>query len=160
MVPVFSFIAWSGIGKTTYLEQLTAELKSRGLRVAVLKHDAHRFEIDKQGKDSQRFAAAGADVVAIADAEKWALLEYRPASFEDILAKITDVDMVLVEGWHNDAKNPVLVHRAAAGKPLKLDPRTCFAVVSDTPLETAGRPLFPLDNPVPMADYLVDRLNR
>lgn len=160
MAPVFSFIAWSGTGKTTYLERLTAELKARGLRVAVLKHDAHRFDIDREGKDSQRFAAAGADVVAIADGEKWALMEYRPVSFDGILAKITDVDLILAEGWHSEARNPIVVYRAASGKPPKLDPRTCLAAVSDVPLETGDRPLFPLDDPSPMAEYLIRFLGR
>ena len=159
MIPVFSFVSWSGTGKTTYLERLTAELKSRGVRVAVLKHDAHRFELDKKGKDSQRFAAAGADVVAIADGEKWALMEYRPVSLDGILARITDVDLILVEGWHDDARNPIVVHRAAAGRPPKLAPRDCLAAVSDVPLETGGAPLFPLDDPAPMADFLTGFLS-
>ena len=160
MAPVFSFIAWSGTGKTTYLERLTAELKSRGIRVAVLKHDAHRFDLDREGKDTQRFAAAGADVVAIADGEKWALMEYRPVSFDGILTRITDVDLILAEGWHSEARNPIMLHRAAAGKPPKLDPRICLAAVSDVPLETGGKPLFPLDDPAPMADFLIRFLGR
>ena len=155
MIPVFSFIAWSGTGKTTYLEALTAELKRRGLRVAAVKHDAHRFDIDREGKDSHRLAAAGADVVAVADGEKCALLEYRPVDFAALLSKITGVDVILVEGWHEAAPNPIVVHRSALGQPPRLDPADCIAAVSDVPLETGGRPLFPLDDPVPMAEFLM-----
>jgi len=155
MVPVFSLIAWSGTGKTTYLESLIGELKRRGVRVAVVKHDAHRFDIDKEGKDSWRFARAGADVVAVADVEKCALMEYRPVSLNTLLDKITGVDLVLVEGWHADAPHPIVVHRAASGKPPKLDPKTCFAAVSDALPDAGDTPVFPLDDPAPMADFLL-----
>ena len=158
--PVFSFIAWSGTGKTTYLTALTSALKARGLRVAVVKHDAHRFDIDRDGKDSRRFADAGADAVAIADSEKWALMDYRPITLDSLLSKLTDIDLVLVEGWHSDAENPIVLHRAATGTVPKLSPADCVAVVSDVPLETFGKPLFPLDDPVPMATWLQEQLDR
>ncbi|MCD8374435.1 MAG: molybdopterin-guanine dinucleotide biosynthesis protein B, partial [Oscillospiraceae bacterium] len=76
-IPCFTFVAYSNTGKTTYIERLIAELKSRGVRVGALKHDAHEFEIDKPGKDSWRFARAGADVVAVASATKAAVMDYR-----------------------------------------------------------------------------------
>ena len=155
MPRVYSFIAWSGTGKTGYLEKLIAALKARGVRVAAVKHDGHRFDIDKEGKDSWRFAAAGADVVAIADAEKCAVMEYRPRSLAEILAQIRDVDVVLVEGWHTEAPNPILLHRAATGQPPKLNPADCFAVVTDAPLDAAGRPAFPLDDAEPLAEFLL-----
>lgn len=155
MIPVFSFIAWSGTGKTTYLESLIAELKRRGVRVAVVKHDAHSFTLDREGKDSHRFADAGAEVVAVADSGKWALMEYRPVGFEELLSKITGVDLILVEGWHRYAQNSIVLHRAACGQAPKMDPADCIAAVSDVPLETGGKPLFPLDDPVPMAEFLM-----
>ena len=154
MPRVYSFIAWSGTGKTTYLERLIAALKARGLRVAAVKHDAHRFDIDREGKDSWRFARAGADVVAVADGEKCAVMEYRPVRLETLLARLPDVDIVLVEGWHEEAGNPILLYRAAAGKAPKLPPADCFAVVSDAPLDAGDRPCFPLDDPAPLAEFL------
>lgn len=158
MIPYYSFVAYSGAGKTSYLEKLIAELKRRGVRVAVVKHDAHRFEIDKEGKDSWRFAQAGADVVAVADGEKCALMEYRPVPLEKLLSKIEGVDLILVEGWHSEAKNTVALYRASSGSGLKANPRGCAAVVSDTPLDTGDVPLFPLDDPAPMASFLLARL--
>ena len=155
MIPVFSFIAWSGTGKTTYLERLVTALTARGIRTAVIKHDAHRLALDKPGKDSYRFAAAGARVVALSDSESCAVLEYRPVSFDALLEKITDVDLILVEGWHENARNPIVVHRAAAGQSPKLNPADCIAAVSDVPLETGGKPLFPLDDPAPMVSFLL-----
>lgn len=158
MPNVYSFIAWSGTGKTTYLERLIAILKTRGARVAAVKHDAHRFDADREGKDSWRFAQAGAEVVAVADGEKCAVMEYRPVSLDALLSRIRDVDLVLVEGWHEEAGNPILLHRAATHKAPKLPPSDCFAVVSDVPLETGGRPCFPLDDPEPLADFLLSQL--
>ncbi len=158
MPRVFSFIAWSGTGKTTYLERLIAALKARGLRVAAVKHDAHRLELDREGKDSWRFARAGADIVAVADAEKCAVMEYRPVSFADLCSRIRGVDLILAEGWHAEAEKPILLYRAAAGKPPKLPPERCFAVVSDAPLPGAGSvPCFPLDDPAPLAEFLISQ---
>ena len=155
MPRVFSFIAWSGTGKTTYLEGLIAALKARGVRVAAVKHDGHRLDLDREGKDSWRFARAGADVVAVADAEKCAVFDYRPRALSDILGQLRDVDIVLVEGWHAEAERPILLHRAAAGKPPKLPYADCFAVVTDAPLDCGDRPTFPLDDPEKLADFLL-----
>ncbi len=160
MPPVFSFIAWSGTGKTTYLEGLIAALKARGLRVAAVKHDAHRLTLDREGKDSWRFARAGADVVAVADGEKCAVMEYRPVHLEALITQIRDVDLILVEGWHEEAGNPILIHRAETQRAPKLPPDQCFAVVSDIPLDSGGRPGFPLDDPAPLADFLAAQIQK
>lgn len=154
MTPTFSFIAWSGTGKTSYLEKLIAELKKRGVRVAVIKHDGHSFDIDREGKDSWRFARAGADMVAVADGEKCAVMEYRPTPLSRILAGIHDVDLILIEGWHAEAENAIVLHRAATGKPPKLDPETCIAAVTDVDLGCTV-PQFPLDDVAPMAEFLI-----
>lgn len=155
MTPVFSFIAYSDTGKTTYLTALIAELSRRGLRVGALKHDAHEFEIDSPGKDSWRFARAGAAVVAVASRTKCAVMDYRPVSFAETLSRMKDVDLIIVEGWHCEAENRIALYRSGSGKPLKLEPEQCLAVVSDVPLDTGATPLFPLDDVRPMADFLV-----
>ncbi len=158
MPKVYSFIAWSGTGKTTYLERLIAALKARGVSVAAVKHDAHRFDADREGKDSWRFAKAGAEVVAVADGEKCAVFEYRPVSLAGLLARLPETDIVLVEGWHAEAGNAIVLHRAATGKPPKLSPADCVAVVTDAPMLAAGRPCFPLDDPAPLADWLTRQM--
>ena len=88
LVPIITFVGKSGTGKTTLLEQLIPMLKARGLRLAVLKHDAHHFEMDKPGKDTYRFTAAGADVVTISNAEKFAMIEQpeQELSLRDIIS--------------------------------------------------------------------------
>lgn len=158
MTPVFSFIAYSNTGKTTYLTELIAELTRRGFRVGAVKHDAHEFEIDREGKDSWRFARAGAAVVAVASQTKCAVMDYRPVSFADTVSRIRDVDIILAEGWHSEAEHPIAVYRAGSGKPLKLPAEECLAVVSDAPLDTGDTPCFPLDNAGAMADFLVSKL--
>ena len=157
MIPVFHFTAYSNTGKTTYLEKLIAELTGRGVRVAAVKHDAHKLELDKPGKDSWRFAQAGAETVAVSSAEKCAVMIYRPMELEEILSHIRGVDLVLVEGWHSQAQNLIVLYRSGSGQGLRADPAGCLAVVSDVPLDTGGAPLFPLDDVVPMADFLLEK---
>ena len=158
MIPCFSFVAWSGTGKTTYLEALVAELARRGLRVAAIKHDAHRLELDREGKDSWRFARAGAAVTAVADREKFALMEYRGVTLAELVERVRDVDLVLVEGWHTEAENVITLCRSGSGKGFKIPPEQALAAVSDIPPEAAGARWFPLDDPAPLADFLAERI--
>lgn len=160
MTPVFSFIAYSNTGKTTYIAALIAELSRRGVRVGAIKHDAHEFEIDRPGKDSWRFARAGASVVAVASGSKCAVMDYRAVSFAETVSRIKDVDIIIAEGWHGECENSIAVYRSDSGKPLKLRPSECLAVVSDVPLDTGATPLFPLDDVCPMADFLVSKLEK
>ena len=76
-IPLIAFSAYSGAGKTTLIEKLIVELKAQGLRLAVVKHDGHDFEIDHEGKDSWRFAQAGADMTVICSDERTAVIEQR-----------------------------------------------------------------------------------
>src|SRR3990172_8679611 len=97
-----SFIAKSGTGKTTLLEKVIAELKRRGDRVGVVKHDAHRFDIDHPGKDSHRLTAAGADTMLITSPEKLAMVKKHTQAppLEEVLENyLPDMDIVLTEGF-------------------------------------------------------------
>jgi len=158
MVSYYSFIAYSGTGKTTYIEKLIAELKSRGIKVAAIKHDAHEFEIDKKGKDSWRFAQAGADTVTVASQTKCAVMYYYPVSLQEILNQVKGADLILVEGWHEEAPNKILVHRISSGLEPKLAYNDCIAVVCDEMPDTGKVPLFPIDDPAPMADFLAQKI--
>jgi len=156
-IPIFSFVAYSGTGKTTLLEKLIAELRSRGLRVAVIKHDAHEFDIDHEGKDSWRFTRAGAEVTVIASETKAAVIENRPVHIEKLLGMITDVDLILTEGYKSGAWPKIAVSRSATGKPLPVPPGECFAVVTDAPVQ-AETPCFDLDDVCGLADLIVGAL--
>lgn len=129
---------WSGAGKTTLIEQLIPWLTARGLRVSVVKHAHHRFDIDRPGKDSWRHREAGASEVLITSAGRWALLhELRDEAEPTLatqLARLAPCDLVLVEGYR-DADLPKLeVHRPAVGQRLLApsDPAV-VAVATDLP---------------------------
>lgn len=137
-VPIITFVGKSGTGKTTLLEQLIPMLKAHGLRLAVLKHDAHHFEMDKPGKDTYRFTAAGADVVTISNAEKFAMIEQPPQelSLRDIIARLPQVDLVLTEGYKKSRYPKIEIHRAALHRPLLASPEELLAILTDEPVDS------------------------
>lgn len=153
-IPVYSFVAYSGTGKTTLLEKLVAELKRRGLRVAAVKHDAHDFDIDHEGKDSWRFTRAGADVTAIISGEKTAIMENRPLDFDALINKIADVDIILTEGYKYGAWPKIGIRREATGNPLPVPADECLAVMSDVP-ENTDKPCFGLEDIGGLADFII-----
>lgn len=153
-IPVYSVVAYSGTGKTTMLEKLVAELKARCIRVAVVKHDAHEFEIDHEGKDTWRFSTAGADVVAITSSTKSAVMENRPASVEAVIARILDVDIIITEGYKTGSFPKIALRREATGNGFAVAPKTCVAVMSDTPVNF-NIPAFALDDIPGLADFLL-----
>ena len=120
-IPVIAFAAYSGTGKTTLIEKLVRELKHRGVRLAVIKHDGHKFEIDHEGKDSWRFSKAGADITMISSTEKTAYVEYGELSLEQLLGMVHGVDLILVEGYKNKNLPQIGIARAATGKGFLLN---------------------------------------
>lgn len=142
--PIVCFVGRSGAGKTTVIESVVAELKRRGLKVGVIKHDAHDFEMDRPGKDTWRFSQAGADAVAISSPRKVALIERveREWPLDEVVALLRErVDIVLAEGYKRDASKPkVEVSRAEIGGPLLCSDEELWAVVADwAPPTTAPR---------------------
>ena len=159
--PIITFVGKSGTGKTTFLEKLIPVLKARGLRLAVLKHDAHRFEMDKPGKDTYRFTAAGADVVTISDTDKFALIEQPPAelSLEEIITRLPEVDLVLTEGYKQNPYPKIEIHRAVLDRPLLASPEQLLAVMTDEPLEI-NAPQLPLEDVSGCAERILAYLAR
>lgn len=156
-IPAIAFSAWSGTGKTTLVEKLIYELKSRGLRIAAIKHDAHRFEIDKEGKDSWRFTHAGADMTIVSSPEKTAIIETRERSLADNLSMIHDVDLILVEGWKNEQLPRIGISRKATGKGLPATPESYIAIVTDEEYENCPVPVFGLEQIIAIADFIVEK---
>jgi molybdopterin-guanine dinucleotide biosynthesis protein B len=155
-VPVISIVGNSGAGKTTFLEKLIREFKSRGYRVAAIKHDAHNFEMDRPGKDTYRLAEAGSDVVMISAGRKLALLESvdeeRPLS--ELVEMVSDrVDIVLTEGYRRAAKAKIEVSRRDYGHDLVTPPQELFALVTDRQFDLPV-PEFGLDEAPGVADYI------
>ena len=158
-----SFVAKSGTGKTTLLEKVIVELKKRGYRIGVIKHDAHRFDIDHPGKDSHRLTAAGADTMLISSPEKLAVVKKHTASppIEELIATyFGDVDIVLTEGFKMSGMPKIEVHRRERSSTLlcrgEHDDPTLLAVASDEPL-LLDVPVLELNDPVAVADFIVAR---
>lgn len=158
-IPVITIIGLSGSGKTTLLEKLIRELKQRGYRIATIKHHSHAgFEIDQPGKDSWRFAQAGSDHVVIAAPDKIASYRIldRELRLDEIVADITGVNIILVEGYRHERKPTLEVVRSNKDASLISHPADRFAIASDTPLEV-GVPWFHRDDVLGIAD-LIERL--
>lgn len=158
---VIGLAGWSGSGKTTLISKVLPCLIGRGLRVSTLKHAHHGFDLDKPGKDSFVHRAAGATEVIISSAKRWAILhELREEEEWDLgalLAKMSAVDLVLVEGFKRDAFPKIEIHRAENGKPLlhPEDPHI-VAIAADTALPQARVPVIDLNN----IDVIADALQR
>ena len=139
--PVFGVTGWKNSGKTTMVERLVAELTGRGRRVSTVKHAHHTVDIDHKGRDSHRHRMAGASQVLVASGRRWALMhELRGAPeppFRELLAKMSPVDLLIVEGFKADHHPKIEVHRAANGKPLMFptDP-TVVGVAADIAVDT------------------------
>ncbi|MBV8849284.1 MAG: molybdopterin-guanine dinucleotide biosynthesis protein B [Methylobacteriaceae bacterium] len=135
---VIGFAGWSGSGKTTLITKLIPALIARGISVSTLKHAHHSFEVDKPGKDSYLHREAGAREVLVASANRWALMrELRGGeepSLADLLARLSAVDLVIVEGFKRGAHAKIEVNRAETKKPFLFpEDRNIVAVVGDVP---------------------------
>lgn len=152
---VFVFAAYANTGKTSYLCGLIAALKAKGLRVAVVKdgHD-HAPMLDRPGTDSDRLRKAGADAVALCTDELSALMWPGRQPLGDMLARL-DADIILLEGFKQEKYPQIGLYRAASRQPLPAPPESYIALITDTPFE-AALPQFPLDNPAPLAQFLME----
>lgn len=157
---VFGLAGWSGSGKTTLLLGLVPLLTGRGLRVSTMKHAHHAFDVDKPGKDSFRHREAGATEVMVASTQRWALMhesrgEDEP-SVEELIARMTPVDLLLIEGFKRHSHPKIEVHRPSLGKPaLWPEDSDIVGVASDAALEGVTLPLLPLDDHAAICDFIL-----
>jgi molybdopterin-guanine dinucleotide biosynthesis adapter protein len=148
---IIGLAGWSGSGKTTLVTKVIPVLAGRGLKIATVKHAHHEFDIDQPGKDSWLHRQAGASEVAIVSSRRWAIVhelrdEPEPPLGE-VLAKLSPVDLVIVEGFKRHAHPKLEVYRAAVGKPLLHPDDDCIvAVATDAPLKDAQVPVLMLDD--------------
>ncbi len=144
------------------ITRLIPEFRGRGLTVSTIKHAHHRFDIDQPGKDSYEHRVAGATEVLVSSAARWALIhEHRGApepSLVELIAQMTAVDLLLVEGFKSDDYEKLEVHRPSIGKDLlcAADDQV-VAVASDAKLPNVALPVFDLDDVVVIADFIVTR---
>ena len=157
---IIGLAGWSGSGKTTLVTKLIPRLIARGIKVSTLKHAHHGFDLDQPGKDSFFHRAAGATEVIISSAKRWAILhELREEPEWDLaalVAKMSPVDLVLVEGFKRDNFPKLEIHRAANGKPLiHPDDPYVVAIASDVALPKAKVPVIDLNNIDEITDLLL-----
>ncbi|MEA2909314.1 MAG: molybdopterin-guanine dinucleotide biosynthesis adapter protein [Bradyrhizobium sp.] len=139
---VIGLAGWSGAGKTTLLTRVIPHLRGQGLRVSVIKHAHHGFDVDVPGKDSWVHRQSGAEEVLVSSGKRWALMhELRGAAeprLPELLKKMSRVDLVVVEGFKSEPHRKIEVHRLANGKPpLFPDDPAISGIATDADLDTA-----------------------
>lgn len=157
---IIGLAGWSGSGKTTLLTKVLPRLIARGKRVSTLKHAHHAFDVDRPGKDSFEHRSAGATEVLVVSANRWALMHELRGKPEpglpELLGKLSDVDLVLIEGFKRQKFPKLEVHRTENGKPLlHPDDDWIVAVASDSPLDHAAVPVIDLNDIDKIADLLL-----
>jgi molybdopterin-guanine dinucleotide biosynthesis adapter protein len=157
---IFGLAGWSGSGKTTLMTALIPEFVSRGITVSTIKHAHHSFDVDQLGKDSWRHRQAGAREVMVASGRRWALMhELRDAaepSLDELLARMTPVDLLLVEGFKHHDHPKIEVYRHALGKPLlHRDDPFVVAIASDRRLPEFACPWLPLADAGAIASFIL-----
>lgn len=158
---LLGFAGFSGSGKTTLLEKVIPLLKRHGLRISVIKHAHHNFDIDRPGKDSFRHREAGAHEVIIASGHRWALMhelqQENEPSLEELCHHLSPCDLVLVEGYKFSNIPKLEVHRGSTGHPLIFPTDThIIAVVTDNMTANYPVKMLDIDAPQQVADYILN----
>ncbi len=157
---IFGFAGYSGSGKTTMIEQIIPRLVLEGVRVSLIKHAHHDFDIDRPGKDSYRHREAGATEVLVSSGSRWVLMRELRGEPEPTLAeqlrRFSPCDLVIVEGFKKEPYPKIEIHRQATGKPLLYpDDPTVVAVATDEALPTA-LPQFGLEDYDAIAAFVLE----
>lgn len=159
---VLGIMGYSGSGKTTLIEGLIRRFAMRGLRVSLVKHAHHGFDIDRPGKDSWRHREAGATEVALLSDQRWVLMhEARgesPPQLADLLARLSPCDLVLLESFKSADCDKIEVHRPALGKPpIWPEVSRVVAVASDEKLD-CGLPQLALNDHDAVAAFVLNHV--
>lgn len=160
---IYGVTGWKNCGKTGLMERLVSEITARGYRVSTVKHAHHSFDVDQPGRDSYRHREAGAQEVLLVSGNRWALMhelrEQEEPPLEQLLTKLTDVDLVLVEGYKREAHPKIEAHRKEAGKPLIApEDATIQALASDQPANAhpdVTCPVFDLNDTAALATFVL-----
>lgn len=159
---IFGIAGWSGSGKTTLLEKLIPCLTACGIRVSVIKHAHHGFDIDRPGKDSYRHREAGATEVLLSCSDRWALMHERreegEPTLEELVSHLSPCDLVLVEGFKQEPVPKIEVYRPENGKPPLHPERSDIVAVATDVVLPAGVPRFGLDDADGMARFIIQHL--
>ncbi|MHC1714992.1 MAG: molybdopterin-guanine dinucleotide biosynthesis protein B [Acidaminococcaceae bacterium] len=162
---ILSFVAaCSDSGKTTLIEKLIALLQSKCYKIGVLKHSAHKTEIDQEGKDSFRFSMAGAEQVIVASKEKIGMIRVLQEELElmQILKLFSNVDIIIIEGYHNNEYPKIEVHRKSVCNRLLYESNDCggiIAIASDEKLD-ANCEVLNINNEDCIAEWIADKAEK
>ena len=161
---VFGFAGYSGSGKTTLIEQLIPRLVLAGLRVSLIKHAHHGFDIDRPGKDSYRHREAGASEVLVTSDQRWVLMHEsrgeREPTLTEQLKRFSACDLILVEGYKREPIPKLEVFRQANDRPLLYpEDRNIVAIAADTAVK-APLPVLDLNDYDAIAEFLIRRMER
>ncbi|HID44866.1 MAG TPA: molybdopterin-guanine dinucleotide biosynthesis protein B [Chromatiaceae bacterium] len=162
-LPVLGFAAFSGSGKTTLLEQLIPLLGQSGVKLALIKHSHHDFEMDKPGKDSDRLRKAGASQILLASKYRTAWIREGDGATEPDLFELLErldtkgLDLVLVEGFRDEPVPKIEIHRPSLEKPLLCanDDLVLALAVDEAPIHDVSVPLLSLNRPQEVAGYVL-----
>lgn len=155
MPSIVCIVGNSNSGKTTLIEKLIPELKSRGYRIGTVKHASHGFDIDKKGKDSWRHRAAGADSVLVSSPGKIAFLKNTDSTgLDHLISYFQDIDIVIAEGYKHENKQKIEVFRKdVSAKPLFIGHPELAALVTDADIQP-GVEKFGLEEISAIADFI------
>ena len=164
-IPVLGFSAFSGTGKTTLLTEIIPMLTEHGLRIGLIKHSHHNFQIDQPGKDSYRLRQAGAEQVVLAARSRTAVIIENPQATQE--PKLADqyqhldcshLDLILVEGFKREAIPKIEVYRSGLGHPYLYPNDThIIALVTDTsPAQQISIPVLDINQPRKVADFILN----
>ncbi len=160
---LYGVVGWKNSGKTGLVERLVREISDRGFSVSTIKHAHHKVDVDQPGTDSFRHRQAGAAEVILASAARVAIMqELRGAAepgLSDLVARLSPVDLVLVEGYKREVHPKIEAHRAETGQPLiARDDQSVRAIASDESLEI-DRPVLDLNDTAAIADFILKEVD-
>jgi molybdopterin-guanine dinucleotide biosynthesis protein MobB len=168
-IPILGFVAHSGTGKTTLLLKIIPLLKAKGLRIGMIKHTHHKFDIDHPGKDSYRLRHAGAEQMLVASRKRWALMvemgdEFDEPYLEQVLPHLDQdkLDLILVEGFKHECFPKIEVHRPSLECPLFFpEDDSVIAIACDVPLAVAtDLPVLDMNQPEQIVAFIEERILR
>ena len=153
---VFGVVGWKNAGKTTLVERLVAEFVRRGWKVSTIKHGHHDLDVDQPGRDSWRHRAAGATEVAVVGGRRYAIMREAESTLEEVLARLSSADLVLIEGYKREAHRKIEVR--AGGEPMAAGDPAILAIASDERPADTQLPWFRRDEIAGIADFIAARV--
>ena len=156
---IYGVTGWKNSGKTGLMERLVADMSGRGLSVSTIKHAHHSFDVDYPGKDSHRHRVAGAQEVLLASRLRFALMheignEQEP-SLDELMTKLTPVDIVLIEGYKTESHPKIEVHRSQTGQALIAPNDATIRAIATNADITLDRPVFDLDDTRSISEFIL-----